>query len=258
MQSKLKKNKILFFSTVFLLSLFSFFLSSSASFASETRVCDEKNVGRTVCGKDLPSSIQVKAAYTGLMVSPGEKSIYTCQDTDKGYIWVREVNVKQLRDRNSCVMRGCTTDPQYGAGCNCGNTIGWSGDKHGVWKCSNDGNKSSQCLHGVWNAKRDCEHGCDSSTGHCIYDIPGIDEVWNIVENFLDIFPQFIGVVAAAMFVYGSYMWIFSAGEPQNIKKAQGVLTWAVIGLIFYIISRLVFNYAFELLEIGRLVDVGI
>ena len=34
--------------------------------------------------------------------------------------------------------------------------------------------------------------------------------------------------------------WIASAGDPSKIKQAQGTLTWAIIGLVFVLVSVLV------------------
>ena len=44
------------------------------------------------------------------------------------------------------------------------------------------------------------------------------------------------GLLAFIFVVYGGYMWIISAGDPEKVKRAQGTLTWAIIGLIFTIL----------------------
>ncbi|GEM_PF-1036005 len=89
-------------------------------------------------------------------------------------------------------------------------------------------------------------------------DPPTLDGLWVIVANAFNLFFSLIGIVAAAMFVYGAYMWMFSMGNPENIKKAQGTLTWAVIGLVFYAIMRLLLVTILDVLGIDELPGVQI
>ncbi len=39
------------------------------------------------------------------------------------------------------------------------------------------------------------------------------------------------GSIALLMFVWGGFVWLTSQGNPEKIKKGQGTLTWAVIGI---------------------------
>jgi len=39
------------------------------------------------------------------------------------------------------------------------------------------------------------------------------------------------GSIALLMFVYGGFLWLISGGSPDKIKKAQGILVWATLGL---------------------------
>jgi len=51
------------------------------------------------------------------------------------------------------------------------------------------------------------------------------------------IFP--LGVlISVSMIIYGGYMWMISGGEPQRKQQAQGTLTWAVLGLVFLLLTR--------------------
>jgi hypothetical protein len=40
------------------------------------------------------------------------------------------------------------------------------------------------------------------------------------------------GSIALLMFVYGGFLWLTSGGSPDKIKKAQGILVWATLGLL--------------------------
>ncbi len=52
--------------------------------------------------------------------------------------------------------------------------------------------------------------------------------IGNIIKTILTI----VGALALAMFVYGGFTWLTSAGSPEKVKKGKDILIWAVIGLI--------------------------
>jgi hypothetical protein len=51
------------------------------------------------------------------------------------------------------------------------------------------------------------------------------------------------GLVAAGFIVFGAYSLITSNGEPENIAKAQKMITNAIIGLVIAAIAFLVVNF---------------
>lgn len=57
------------------------------------------------------------------------------------------------------------------------------------------------------------------------------------------------GLLAFIFVVYGGYMWMISAGDPDKVKRAQGTLQWAVIGLVFTIIASLVIRAILKAVE---------
>lgn len=79
-------------------------------------------------------------------------------------------------------------------------------------------------------------------------DPPQFGQLGGVIDKGIEVFFSFIFVVAAAMIVYGGYMWIISAGDPQRVKTAQGTLTWAIIGLIFFGIMRALLQFILDLL----------
>ncbi|MFA7682595.1 MAG: hypothetical protein WCX94_00360 [Candidatus Dojkabacteria bacterium] len=66
-----------------------------------------------------------------------------------------------------------------------------------------------------------------------------IEEIFTSLDKVLDFLFPFGVILALAFVVVGGYMWMSSAGNPDKIKQAQGTLTWAIIGLIFVLISGL-------------------
>jgi hypothetical protein len=66
-----------------------------------------------------------------------------------------------------------------------------------------------------------------------------------MVGNVLTVAFFVSGLVASGMVVWGGYMWMMSAGDPQKAKSAQGTITWAIIGLVFLFIFRMILEPIF-------------
>lgn len=66
------------------------------------------------------------------------------------------------------------------------------------------------------------------------------DKIDAIVSAITTRLVPFAGLLAFIFVVYGGYMWMISAGDPDKVKRAQGTLQWAVIGLVFTIIAGLI------------------
>lgn len=57
-----------------------------------------------------------------------------------------------------------------------------------------------------------------------------------------------VGALALAMFIYGGFMWLTSAGSPDKIKKGTDILTWAVVGLIVIFVSYALVDFVIKAL----------
>lgn len=73
-----------------------------------------------------------------------------------------------------------------------------------------------------------------------------IDKIIDAITTRL---VPFAGLLAFIFVVYGGYMWMISAGDPDKVKRAQGTLQWAVIGLVFTIIASLVIRAILKAVE---------
>ncbi|MCS7093485.1 MAG: hypothetical protein NZL96_03655 [Patescibacteria group bacterium] len=58
--------------------------------------------------------------------------------------------------------------------------------------------------------------------------------------NILTLSTAFIILVLFVMFVYGSFQYLTSFGNPERVKKAQAIFRYALIGLIVFISSYLI------------------
>jgi hypothetical protein len=41
-----------------------------------------------------------------------------------------------------------------------------------------------------------------------------------------------VGSLALVMYIYGGFMWMMAAGNPQRVTKGKEIITWATIGLV--------------------------
>ena len=61
-----------------------------------------------------------------------------------------------------------------------------------------------------------------------------------VFANILNIASGLIVVVLFVMFINGAFHYLTSLGNPEKLKKAQGTLRYAVIGLVIFVSSFLI------------------
>jgi type IV secretory pathway VirB2 component (pilin) len=75
---------------------------------------------------------------------------------------------------------------------------------------------------------------------------PTIEDLITSIDGVLEYLVPVASLVAVVFIIIGGYMWMTSAGDPDRVKQAQGTLTWAVIGLIFVLLTGLLVNGLLE------------
>ncbi len=78
---------------------------------------------------------------------------------------------------------------------------------------------------------------------------PRITEISEIFQNVMELVFPIGGLVAVGMVIYGGYMWMIAGGDPSKAKQAQGVLTWAIIGLLFLAVFGLLLKLFLDFLR---------
>ena len=68
---------------------------------------------------------------------------------------------------------------------------------------------------------------------------PRLNEAFDLIYPGILFFFNLGSVIAVTMIIMGGYMWMASGGNPERIVRAQGTLTWAIIGLIVLLTFRL-------------------
>mgnify|MGYP003594560113 FL=1 len=82
---------------------------------------------------------------------------------------------------------------------------------------------------------------------------PKLDALLNGLDKVVSyIFP--IGVLAAVgMIIYGGYLWMTSGGEPDKKQRAQGTLTWSVVGLVFLYLIKMLLSILVDTITSGEI-----
>lgn len=58
-----------------------------------------------------------------------------------------------------------------------------------------------------------------------------------------------LAIIAVALIIYGGFVWLFSRGNEEEVKKALNILKAAVIGLVVILAAYGIARYVFSVLE---------
>lgn len=79
--------------------------------------------------------------------------------------------------------------------------------------------------------------------GDCVVDgVPTLKCLEVVFGNILFMSSALVILILFIMFVVGAFRYLTSFGNPENVKKAQGTLKFALIGFILFISSYLILN----------------
>lgn len=85
--------------------------------------------------------------------------------------------------------------------------------------------------------------GAVSGTG--LGSVNPVDTTSRIISYVLTI----LAIIAVALIIYGGFIWLFSRGNEEEVKKAQGILKASVIGLLIILASYGIALYVFSVIE---------
>lgn len=80
----------------------------------------------------------------------------------------------------------------------------------------------------------------DPATSCVVDGVPTLKCFEVVFGNILVMASSLIGLVLFIMFIIGSFNYITSLGNPEKIKKAQGTLKYAVVGLVLFVSAFLI------------------
>lgn len=94
--------------------------------------------------------------------------------------------------------------------------------------------------------KTDVVPGCFVSEGGA----PSLSCLAVVVVNVINVAFLFLGAACLIFLLYGALLFVLSRGDQKALQKAQGTMTYAVIGTVFVALSFMLVNFAADSLGI--------
>ncbi len=92
-------------------------------------------------------------------------------------------------------------------------------------------------------------------SGCMINGVPTLKCFEVVVGNLLFMTNALILLVLFIMFVIGSFKYLTSLGNPEQVENAKNTFKWAIIGLIVYVSAYLILNII-DILFLGGQGDI--
>ncbi len=86
-----------------------------------------------------------------------------------------------------------------------------------------------------------------TAAGKAGFDVAATPE--SIIAKVINAVLSLLGVVFLVLMVYGGFMWMTARGNDQQIEKAKGIITAAIIGVVV-VVSAYAITY-FVVSQIG-------
>ncbi|MEI6533477.1 MAG: pilin [Candidatus Roizmanbacteria bacterium] len=87
----------------------------------------------------------------------------------------------------------------------------------------------------------------------CLVDgVPTLKCIEVLFNNIIVMASASIVLVLFCMFLVGAFNWMTAFGNPEKLKKAQGTIKYAVIGLVIFVSAYLILNFIDIILLGGR------
>ncbi|OGY52121.1 MAG: hypothetical protein A3J59_01070 [Candidatus Buchananbacteria bacterium RIFCSPHIGHO2_02_FULL_56_16] len=83
--------------------------------------------------------------------------------------------------------------------------------------------------------------GSDSSSG--LKNPLGESDPRKIIGNVIKALLSVTGSLALAVFIFGGFTWVTSAGNQEKIKKGKDMILWAALGLFIIFASYALVNF---------------
>lgn len=71
-------------------------------------------------------------------------------------------------------------------------------------------------------------------------------DIPTLIGKVIKIAIGIVGSLALAIFIYGGFVWMVSAGNEQQVSKGKAIITWAVLGLIVIFMSYVLVSFVFN------------
>lgn len=76
-----------------------------------------------------------------------------------------------------------------------------------------------------------------------LYSPIGDVSVATIIGRVLSIIIGVVGAIALAVFIYGGFLWMTSAGVSKKVEEGKSAMVWAVLGLVIIFSARAILTF---------------
>ena len=83
------------------------------------------------------------------------------------------------------------------------------------------------------------------------------DSLLSTISTIIKVFLSMLGVIFLVLMIYGGYLWMIDQGNNDKIKKAQSLITAAVVGLIIVLLAYAISYLVLSTLGSETLSDVN-
>lgn len=96
--------------------------------------------------------------------------------------------------------------------------------------------------------------------GSCVQPIPDqasgtgvatLSCVWVVLQNVINAALFLSAVVAVFLIIYSGFQYVTSSGDKEKVDNARKRLTYAIIGLVFIILSYLIIVFISQFTGVG-------
>jgi len=71
-------------------------------------------------------------------------------------------------------------------------------------------------------------------------------DVVKVVLGLVNVALTFLGIISLILIIYAGFLWMFAAGEEEEIEEAQDIIKGAVIGLVIVLASYGISHFIFD------------
>ena len=73
-------------------------------------------------------------------------------------------------------------------------------------------------------------------------DIPSATDIRQTTVRILNYVLSFVGLIAVGFLIYAGFLYLFSGGKEDTVKKAKTIIWDSVIGIIIILLSWVIVN----------------
>lgn len=74
-------------------------------------------------------------------------------------------------------------------------------------------------------------------------------KVEDLIVRLLSGFLGILSLFSLVMVIYGGIQYIYSAGNPEQLKRAKDTIVWALVGLVVAFLSLAIVNFVIDAFE---------